>query len=87
MYTSHKIHTHNKCLCILEMIQKVNNLIEHSRSAIHRYDNAKDDFEPIRLMNNRQGLTKQYFHYTRVKERLVNYYRNTFNSLLESIAA
>lgn len=82
MYTSHKIHTHNKCLAILELIQKVNNRLEIIRGQIHLYDNSKWD-HPIRLFNNRrEDFTDSQEYYQKVKERLVRYYYRTFKTLI-----
>lgn len=81
MYTSHKIHTHNKCLAILELIQKVNNRIESKRSDLHRYDNSKWD-DPIQLFNKRNDFIEAQEYYQKVKDRLVKYYYRTFNNLL-----
>lgn len=81
MYTSHKIHTHNKCLAILELIQKVNNRIEVLRSDLARFDNSSWDM-PIRLMNKREDYIEAQEYYKKVKERLVRYYYRTFETLM-----
>lgn len=81
MYTSHKIHTHNKCLAILELIQKVNNRIEDIRSRLHLYDHSRWDHN-IRLFNKRDDFTEAQEYYGKVKERLVRYYYRTFKTLI-----
>lgn len=80
MYTSHKIHTHNKCLCILEMIKEVNNRIERNRADLKLYDNSRWD-SPIQIMNRRQDFFDRMQRYAKIKNRLVSYYENTIAQL------
>lgn len=86
MYTSHKIHTHNKCLCILEMIQAANNRMEKARVNLLSYENSKWN-SITRLMYCREDLRNEYDRMQAVKNRLVNYYLNTMQSLIEKTAA
>lgn len=86
MYTSNKIHIHNKCLCILEMIQTVNNRIENARAKLFAYEHSKWD-SIIRIMHSREDLRNDYDRMQAVKERLVKYYENTFSKLNNKTAA
>ena len=86
MYTSLPIKVHSKCLCILEMIQKVNNRIESKKSSLHLYDNTKDWSAPIRLMNNRKDFETAIAQMQKVKERLVQYYNNTLSKIFKPAA-
>lgn len=85
MYTSRPIKHHNKCLAILEMIQKVNNRIEEQRCRLHHYDNTKDRYAPIRLMNKRDDIVERIESNKAVAARLERYYERTFVQLLPVI--
>lgn len=85
MYTSKPIKHHNKCLAILEMIQKVNNRIEEQRNRLYHYDNTKNPYAPIRLMNTRESIVDRMESNKAIAARLERYYERTFVQLLPAM--
>lgn len=86
MYTSNKIKAHNKCLCILEMIQEANNRIGTASANLFTYDQSKwDSF--FCLMHSREKLQKDYDKYQAIKSRLVKYYYATLQQVVGTTAA
>lgn len=81
MYTNKPIRIHSKCLCILEMIQKINSRIESEKANLNTFDNARH-FDIIRLINSRASIVARIENAKEVKGRLVDYYNNTAQELL-----
>ena len=82
-YTNQPIRLHSKCLCILEMIQKSNNLYEKNKGILYLYDRTKDAYSTIRLTYKRYELEKEMTKYSLVSKRLEQSYVNTIASMVE----
>ena len=82
MYTTKPIRLHSKCLVILELIQKCNNRINVFESDLYHYDNAKSDFEMIRLMHRRESFTDSISRYKELKVYLVMKYQKVMIELM-----
>lgn len=81
MYTNKFMRLHSKCLHTLELIRQCNNRSEDQRAKLFYYDHTRNEFAPIRLMNNREDIINQIERYKAIKGRLVSYYANTMEQL------
>ena len=82
-YTNKFIRLHSKCLNILEMIQKVNNQIEHNRATSLELQEKLNLFPSSYLQHYKNRLLID----RAVKDRLVRYYASTFCKLSEDVVA
>lgn len=82
MIVNKQIDIHTKCQCILEMISKVDYLIDCIKERLTLFNNTSDWTAPIRLMNTRESFDKSIAKMQGIKERLLSYYKNTVIKLL-----
>ena len=74
-HTNKSIRLHNKCLILLELIQKSNNTKERFWADLRLYQNTQDWLAPIRLMRTEDGIRSQIIRYETLSFWLVNRYQ------------
>lgn len=80
-YTNKSIRLHNKCLAMLELIQKSTNRAEEQWANLRLYHNSKWD-APIRLMNRTDERIRQNIvRYETLSSWLVKRYQKAMKEL------
>ncbi len=74
MYPPKQLKLHERCVDCLDMIIKAKNMSEESKLTLRRYDNAKDDFQPIRLFRTRPEIEAEIARWDAVRVRLTLWY-------------
>jgi hypothetical protein len=84
-YAQKQIKLHQRCLDVLDLIVSADKAIEEARHYLHRYDNCKDHYAPLRLFNNREDLDNRLRRYRLIKDRIVMWYADIERRLIEEV--
>lgn len=83
MYVTQSIKRHQRCLDLLDLIVKAKQAYENARHTLFVFDNTTDNYHPIRLMNSRHMLEKKMKKYEAMRTRLVLWYGDALQSIIQ----